>query len=84
MLTRDQAVEIVESGQVIACIGQLDDGTRRELERLAKRGIIAKWRGYWHPVAGAPWGIGPLKTCYGVAAIRDGFAGWSAAHRCAT
>jgi hypothetical protein len=51
--------------RVVVSIGQLSAADKRTLDRAAKAGTISKWRGYWHPVRGAPFGIGPLKTCYG-------------------
>lgn len=51
--------------EVVCDCGQLSPETRRLLERKAKQGVISKWRGYWYPEAGASWGIGPLKTCFG-------------------
>lgn len=48
----------------IVDIGQIPANQRRRLDRLAKRGEIAKWRGYWN--TGTPhFGIGPLKTWFG-------------------
>lgn len=57
--------------EVVAITYSLDRAEKRELERLVRQGRIAKWRGRWFPIAGAPFGIGPLKTCYGPAVIRD-------------
>lgn len=54
---------------VVCDIGQLDAATKRKLERLVRNGVITKWRGYWFPIAGAPFGIGSLKTCYGPQSI---------------
>jgi len=59
------------SQEVIANIGQLTEGDKRVLEMGVKAGVIVKWRGKWFPVAGAPFGIGPDKTCYGPKALRD-------------
>lgn len=52
------------SGEVIVNIGQVDAPTKRLFDRWAKSGIALKWRGCWYPVAGAPFGIGPLKSCW--------------------
>lgn len=54
---------------VIANTGFLAAGDIRDLDKAVKRGEIAKWRGYWFPEAGAPIGLGPLKTCYGPKAV---------------
>lgn len=62
--------------RVVAVIGQVDDASRRKLDAAARNGEIAKWRGYWYPVAGAPFGIGPLKTCYGPVGSPDRWAGF--------
>ena len=67
----------IEAGEVIANIGQVDAPTARALDKLVKASQIAKWRGHWFPDAGAPWGIGPLKTCYGPIAARDYYASFS-------
>jgi hypothetical protein len=53
--------------RVVVDIGQLSQADRRALDREVRRGKLQKWRGRWCPVPGAPWGIGPLKTCYGPA-----------------
>lgn len=63
--------------EVIANIGQITATEKRLLDKAVKRGEIAKWRGKWHPVAGAPFGIGPDKTCYGPKALRDQYAGFA-------
>lgn len=36
-----------------------------------ERALAAAWRGAWCPQAGASFGLGPLKTCYGTHAARD-------------
>jgi hypothetical protein len=69
-LTPEQLVAEA-STKVIPMIGQVSDLQRRALDKAVRAGIIAKWRGYWFPIAGASWGIGPLKTCYGPCAVRD-------------
>ena len=61
---------------VIPDIGQIDHQSKLALNRMVRAGEIAKWRGRWFPEAGARWGIGPLKTCYGPPEIRDYFAGF--------
>lgn len=57
--------------RVVCDIGQLTTTDRRRLDAEVRRGALAKWRGYWFPVAGASYGIGPLKTCYGPARLPD-------------
>ena len=59
------------SGTVVCNIGQIDKPTEAALNKLVSTGRLAKWRGYWHPIAGAPWGIGPAKTCWGLPEVRD-------------
>ncbi len=63
----------VLAGSVACQIGQINQATTYALDKMARKGRVAKWRGYWHPVAGAPFGIGPLKTCYGLPEVRDHF-----------
>lgn len=58
------------TGYVICNIGQIEPRDRRILESAVRHKQIVKWRGYWHPVAGASYGIGPLKTCYGLERVR--------------
>ena len=60
----DMSAAMEAKRRVIVDIG-LSKELRRNLERLTHRGEIAKWLGYWFPIAGAPIGIGPLKTCFG-------------------
>lgn len=55
------------AGEVICNIGQIAPDTEKQLNKLARAGTLVKWRGYWFPVAGASFGIGPLKTCWGLA-----------------
>ena len=55
--------------RVVISIGQLEKADAQLLDQAVRRGEIAKWRGYWHPVPGASWGIGSLKTCYGPAIV---------------
>lgn len=62
----ESALAAVLSGQeVIADIGQVKGAWKRPLEHEVRNRRLVKWRGHWFPNAGAPWGIGPLKTCYG-------------------
>jgi len=55
------------AGEVVCDTGQVDPLTRRYLDKLVRSGEALKWRGHWYPVAGAAFGIGPLKTCWGLA-----------------
>ena len=61
----DDAIALVLSGKVVCNIGQVIKADKRRLEKLVKAGTINKWRGYWYPVPGASYGMGPLKTCWG-------------------
>lgn len=70
-----ELAEVLSGEAVIADIGQVKGLWKRTLDLEVRAGRLTKWRGYWYPVAGAPWGMGPLKTCYGTpdahAAVRD-------------
>lgn len=65
---------VLAGEDVIPNIGQVTGLWKQMLERDVRAGRLAKWRGKWFPVAGAPYGLGPDKTCYGVPALRDYFA----------
>jgi len=71
MVTYEQALDDIYHCKVVVDIGQLGNETKRELEKLARKDRIKKWRGYWFPIAGAPEGIGALKTCYGIPPIYE-------------
>ena len=75
---RDLVVEVTT--RVVPDIGQIDHPSRLALNRMVRAGTIAKWRGRWAPEAGAPWGLGGLKTCYGPPEIRDYFASFETEH----
>lgn len=62
--------------EVVVNIGQIDLATKLALDREVRAGRLAKWRGYWFPVAGGSWGIGPLKTCWGTPDMRARVAAW--------
>lgn len=62
-----QIIDAALSGHVVVNIGQVDPPTARALNRLVAAGTLARWRGKWHPVPGARHGIGPDKTCWGLA-----------------
>lgn len=68
MRSKDEILAEALAGEVICKIGQLDAGTVRALDKLVKAGTLAKWRGHWYPTAGANFGIGPLKSCWGLPA----------------
>lgn len=66
--------DVLAGRDVVPDIGQVKGAWKRALDHEVRAGRLVKWRGYWHPTPGAPWGIGPLKTCYGRPEIRDLFA----------
>jgi len=66
--------DVLAGDSVVANIGQVRGVWKAALEKEVRAGRLAKWRGYWFPTAGAPWGIGPLKTCYGLPHIAEQFA----------
>ncbi len=66
--------DVLAGRDVIPNIGQVRGAFKAALEREVKAGRLAKWKGKWHPVAGAPFGLGPDKTCYGTPAIAAAFA----------
>lgn len=68
-LTLQDHLAWLDEGAVLVNIGQLEDRCARQLDRLVKRGYLVKWRGRWYPVAGAQFGIGPLKTCWATPAV---------------
>lgn len=51
-------------GEVVVNIGQITPVMKAVMDRAVRAGMLAKWRGHWFPVAGACFGIGPLKTCW--------------------
>lgn len=61
--------ETFNRGGVVCNIGQVNDATKRQLDKLVRQGFAVKWRGYWHPCPGAQHGIGPLKSCWGLASV---------------
>lgn len=71
--SQDRFVPAALNGEVICNIGHISPETERALNKLVRTGELAKWRGHWYPTSGAPWGIGPLKTCWGLPEIRDFF-----------
>jgi len=71
MPTYEQAIDAICHGEVVVNLGHLDEATKSKLDKMAKDGRISKWRGYWFPIAGAPTGIGPLKTCYAIPPVYE-------------
>jgi hypothetical protein len=65
-----QLLTLALAGQVIVNIGQLADADTKALTQAVRAGTLIKWRGHWYPIAGADFGIGPLKTCYGTPEAR--------------
>ncbi len=65
--------DVLAGNDVVPDIGQVKGAWKRALEREVRAGRLAKWRGKWFPTAGAPWGIGLDKTCYGTPELRDYF-----------
>lgn len=70
MLT-NRFIEEALAGEVVVNIGQVTDKEKRELDKLVKLGVLAKWRGHWHPLPGANFGLGPPKTCWGLPEYRE-------------
>lgn len=65
--------DVLSGRDVVPDIGQVRGVWKRQLEKEVKAGRLAKWKGKWYPVAGATFGLGPDKTCYGVPELRDHF-----------
>ena len=63
---QDRIVPAALAGDVIVNIGQIAPDTEKQLNKLVRAGALAKWRGKWYPVAGASFGLGPDKTCWGL------------------
>lgn len=51
-------------GHVVVNIGQISPVMKAVMDRAVRAGKLSKWRGKWFPLAGAPFGIGPDKTCW--------------------
>lgn len=66
MYTKDEIISEALNGAVICNSGQVDKATVRALDNLVRAGKLAKWRGHWYPCAGANYGLGPLKSCWGL------------------
>lgn len=65
---QDWIVPAALGGEVIVQISQIAPETVKQLDKLVRAGTLLKWRGKWFPVAGAAYGLGPDKTCWGLAA----------------
>ena len=61
-LARDFVAEACQ--HVVADIGQINAAARRALDQAVRSGKLIKWSGHWFPEAGAPYGLGPMKTCW--------------------
>lgn len=61
-------------GQVVVSIGQVSPVMRAVMDRAVRAGKLAKWRGKWFPLAGAPFGLGPDKTCWSTPEVAAQFA----------
>src|SRR3990167_8619101 len=66
--------DVLSGHEVVADTGQVKGLWKRMLKKEIRAGRIVTWRGKWYPIAGAPYGLGPDKTCYGVPELRDAFA----------
>lgn len=66
---QDWFIPAALAGEVIVNIGQIAPETEKNLNKLVRAGTLLKWRGKWYPVAGASFGIGPDKTCYGLVSV---------------
>lgn len=69
MTVTQSIIDAAMAGEVICSIGQIDEPTKRALDKLVKAGTLIKWKGKWFPVAGASYGIGPLKQCWGLPSV---------------
>lgn len=63
---QDWMIPAVLAGEVLVQISQIAPETVKQLDKLARAGTLVKWRGKWFPVAGAAFGLGPDKTCWGL------------------
>lgn len=70
--------DVLAGRDVEVNIGQVRGAWKRQLEKEVCAGRLVKWKGHWYPTPGAPCGIGPLKTCYGLPEIRDHYASFKA------
>jgi len=68
--TADTANAALERSGYIACLGQVPDWMKRELDKLVRAGRLAKWRGHFN-TGHRGFGMGPLKTIYGYPEIGE-------------
>lgn len=59
------------AGNVLVNIGQVTPQERRQLDAEVRAGRLVRWPGYWHPIAGAPFGIGLLETCWSTPEVAE-------------
>jgi hypothetical protein len=65
-LASSHVIESFLAGEVICDIGQVSMQDRRAMDCLVRSGGAVKWKGHWFPIAGASFGMGPLKTCWAI------------------
>ena len=58
MLTKQDVIDDLNSGETIQNIGQIDADTKKHLEKYVRKGILIKTRERWLGC------FGPLKTTY--------------------
>lgn len=63
--------DVLSGADVVANIGQVKGLWKSMLDREVRAGRLAKWRGKWFPVAGAHFGLGPDRDCYGTPEIAE-------------
>jgi hypothetical protein len=63
--------DLLAGRDVVPDIGQVRGVFKRALDHEVKAGRLVTWKGKWFPVAGAPFGLGPDKVCYGTAERRE-------------
>lgn len=75
--------DLLAGRDVVPDIGQVKGVFKQALKKEIKAGRLVTWKGKWFPHAGAPFGLGPDKTCYGTPELRDYFAGMRSVERAA-
>lgn len=63
--------DVLAGDDVIPNIGQVKGVWRKALEHEVRAGRLVTWKGKWFPIAGAQFGVGPNKTCYGTPEARE-------------
>ena len=66
--------DVLAGRDVVPDLGQVKGIWKRTLQREVRAGRLVTWRGKWFPIAGAKFGMGPDKTCYGTTGLRDALA----------